>query len=148
MLTHDPIPWLIAQDGLAAVRARRLLGLDREGDAEVVQVLVRELADEQVADGSFAGSFARSPMKTAGALNLLDDLHADGAGDAIAAGASYLFSVLQSQPGYARARSVAREFIRDGLSTVASKQRKNGTFGTSCQIERVAAVLVAFSAIQ
>jgi hypothetical protein len=103
MLTHDPIPWLMAQDGLSAVRARRLLGLDREGDAEAAHDLVRDLAGEQGADGSFA----ESPIKMAGVLNLLDDLRADGAEDVIAAGASYLFAVHQSQPGYERARRVA-----------------------------------------
>jgi hypothetical protein len=103
MLNHNPVPWLLVQDGLPALRGRRLLGIHREGDAEAVKTLARELADEQQADGSFAGS----PMKTAGVLNLLDDVRADGARGVIDAGASYLFSVLRSQPGYARARSVA-----------------------------------------
>lgn len=102
MLKHDPVPWLMAQEGQPAIRARRLLGLEREGDAEAVRDLVRELAGEQEADGSFAGS----PMKTAGVLNLLDDLRADGGEDVLAAGASYLFSVLRSQPGYDRAKDV------------------------------------------
>jgi hypothetical protein len=99
VLPHDPVPWLMAQEGLPAVRARRLLGLDGEGDEEVVAAL----ADEQGVDGSFS----HSPMKTAGVLNLLDDLSAGGAEDVIVAGASYLFSVLRSQPGYERARCVA-----------------------------------------
>lgn len=103
LLPHDPTPWLMAQDGLPAIRGRRLLGLDHEGDAEAVRALARELADEQGADSSFADS----PMKTAGVLNLLDDLRADGVEDVIAAGASYLFSVLRSQPGYERAKSVS-----------------------------------------
>jgi hypothetical protein len=93
----------MVQDGLAAVCARRVLGLDREGDAEAVEALARELAGEQGADGSFADS----PMKTAGVLNLLDDLRACGTEGVIAAGASYLFTVLQSQAGYERATSVA-----------------------------------------
>ena len=102
VLKHDPVPWLVAQEGQPAIRARRLLGLEREGDVEVVRDLVCGLAGEQEADGSFAGS----PMKTAGALNLLDDLSASGVEDVIAAGVSYLFSVLRSQPGYDRAQDI------------------------------------------
>jgi hypothetical protein len=103
MLTYDPIPWLMAQEGLTAIRARRLLGLTRAGDEEAVAVTVRELAAEQRADGSFEDS----PMRTAGVLNLLDDLRADDAGAVIAGGTSYLFSVLESQRGYARTKEVA-----------------------------------------
>ncbi len=36
MMTCDPIPWLMAQDDLPAVRARRLLGLYREDDADII----------------------------------------------------------------------------------------------------------------
>jgi hypothetical protein len=103
MLIHDPVPWLIAQEGLPAVRARRLLGLDAEGDEAEIAALVRALAGEQGADGSFSGS----PIKTAGVLNLLDDLRAEGAEVVVSAGASYLLSTLCSQPGYERARGVA-----------------------------------------
>jgi hypothetical protein len=42
---------------------------------------------------------------------------------------------------------VAREIMRDVLATLATRQRKNGTFGTPCRVERVAAVLVAARAI-
>jgi hypothetical protein len=102
MLTYDPIPWLMAQDGLPAVRARRLLGLCREDDASTVCQLERKLATEQGADGSFGGS----PMRTAGVLNLLDDLRATQAQEIIAHGALYLLAVLQLQPGYDRARDI------------------------------------------
>jgi len=70
MLTYDPIPWLMAQEGMPVVRARRLLNLDREGDEKVVRAIERRLAGNQLGDGSFE----QSPMKTAGVLNLLDDL--------------------------------------------------------------------------
>ena len=103
MLTHDPIPWLMVQEGLPATRARRRLGLDRPGDEETVAALVHDLAGEQETDGSLADS----PIKTAGVLNLLDDLDAAGSEELVAAGASYLLAVLGSQPGYARARGVA-----------------------------------------
>jgi hypothetical protein len=108
MLCYDPIPWLMAQEGQPAVRARRLLGLHREGDEEVVRALERELAREQLA----GGSFENSPMKTAGVLNLLDDLRAGGSERLIARGASYLVSVLESQPGYEGAGSVVPGSLR------------------------------------
>ena len=38
---------------------------------------------------------------------------------------------------------VARALISDGLAALAPRQRKNGTFGGPCAVERVAAVLVA-----
>jgi len=69
MLTYDPVPWLMAQEGLSAVRARRLLGLCREGDEQAVDLLQQELSKAQLRDGSFE----QSPMKTAGVLNLLSD---------------------------------------------------------------------------
>jgi len=94
MLTYDPVPWLMAQEGLSAVRARRLLGLWREGDEQAVDLLQQELSKAQLRDGSFE----QSPMKTAGVLNLLDDSRADDSEDLIAAGVSYLISVLRSQP--------------------------------------------------
>jgi hypothetical protein len=99
----------MAQEGLAAVRARRRLGLHQEGDAEAVQALGRALSVQQSQDGAFEGS----PMKTAGTLNLLDDLKATGAGKLIAAGASYLFRVLEGQPGYERARDVQAGSLRE-----------------------------------
>jgi hypothetical protein len=57
-----------------------------------------------------------------------------------------LFATLQAVAAFDL--PIAREFIRDGLSRVASRQRRNGTFGTPCPIERVAAVLVAQKALQ
>jgi hypothetical protein len=102
MMSYDPTPWLMAQDGPPAVRARRLLSLHRDGDAELVCTLEDRLADEQNEDGSFAGS----SMRTAGTLNLLDDLRAIGFQQVTARGSLYLLSILQSQPGYGRAKHV------------------------------------------
>jgi hypothetical protein len=102
MLTYDPIPWLMAQEGPAAIRARRLLRLARAGDEEPVATTLHGLAGEQAADGSFAGS----PMKTAGVLCLLSDLRAGGAETVIERGRSYLLSVLAAQPGCRRALDV------------------------------------------
>jgi len=99
MLPYDPIPWLMEQDGLPAARARRLLGLRCEGDSEAVRSLMLELSRAQSQSGSFAGS----PIKTAGVLNLLDDLGAIGSQGLVAAGVSYLISVLESQPGHQEA---------------------------------------------
>jgi len=92
----------MAQEGLPALRARRRLGLHREGDAEAVRALEAQLAAEQRTDGSFEDS----PMRTAGVLNLLDDLQAAHSERTIAQGASFLFSVLRSQPGYKRATGI------------------------------------------
>lgn len=68
----DPTPWLMKQEGCAAVRARRSVGLDRGGDEDFVLGACRDLAASQLPDGSFDGS----TLKTAGVLNLLDDLRA------------------------------------------------------------------------
>ena len=103
MLPHDPTPWLMAQEGLGALRVRRMLALEREGDEPAARVLVNELSIAE----SREGLFADSPMKTAGLLNLLDDLRVGGTEELVAAGASYLVRVLESQPGYVRARGVA-----------------------------------------
>lgn len=108
MLKYDPVPWLMTQEGLSAVRARRMLGLHREGDAGVIHSLETRLSGTQAPDGSFE----QSPMNTAGTLNLLNDLKATGVGKLIAAGASYLISVLESQPGYEGARDVLPGSIR------------------------------------
>lgn len=102
MLTYDPIPWLMAQDGMPAVRARRSLNLDREGDERVVRAIERRLARDQLGDGSFDQSL----MKTAGVLNLLDDLKPTEPKGLIEMGASYLLSVLRSQPGCEQAREI------------------------------------------
>ena len=59
---------------------------------------------------------------------------------------SNLFAGLQAVAAFDH--PVARQIIHDGLEALAQKQRKNGTFGTPCRIERVAAVLVAQRAIQ
>lgn len=85
MLTYDPIPWLMAQEGLSAVRARRLLNLGKREDEEVVAALRLQLPWEQQADGSLE----LSTMKTAGVLNLLDDLKAAGCEELIAAAEEY-----------------------------------------------------------
>ena len=108
MLPHDPIPWLLEQEGLHAVRARRLLDIDLQDDADVVRALERDLAKSQSKDGSFA----QSPMKTAGVLNLLDDLRAQDSEKPIARAASYLISLLESQPGYERACAVTPGSLR------------------------------------
>jgi hypothetical protein len=108
LLTYDPLPWLMAQDGLPALRARRLLGLRREGDAQAVCVLERELARDWLVDGSSGAS----TMGAAGVLNLLDDLRVTGSAELIAASASYLLSILQSQPGYEAARDVTPGGLR------------------------------------
>jgi hypothetical protein len=221
MLNHDPVPWLMAQEGPPALRARRRLGLRREGDAGAVCALEAQLDAEQRMDGSFGNS----PMRTAGVLNLLDDLRAAQSGETIDRGASYLLSLLQSQPGYDQAANIApgslttpcdlggffgpygnrnqpevmawgasemnayrgyepllgpKSPIRkaprssrdragpsscyawgliplsytiealcilcDSLTSIAPRQRKNGTFGTPCRIERVAIVLGALRA--
>ena len=96
MLQYDPTPWFISQEGLTAVRGRRILGLKHPGDELAIQTFVGRYADSQCDDGSFE----HSPLKTAGTLNCLDDLYTINANAIIAAGAAYLFSVLQSQPGY------------------------------------------------
>jgi hypothetical protein len=107
-LIYDPIPWLMRQESQPALRARRLLALEREEDAARIRDIVVELAGQQEEDGSFAGS----PMRTAGVLNLLSDLRVvdvrvSGSETVIAVGVEYLLSVLESQPGYERARDVA-----------------------------------------
>jgi hypothetical protein len=102
MLPYDPVPWLVRQEGLSAVRARRILDIQHDGDDKTVRSLVKQFAADQEADGSFDGSL----FKTAGRLNLLHDLRADGAEAIISLGAEYLFSVLQSQPGYTLAGGV------------------------------------------
>ena len=104
---HSPESWLMGQEGRSAVRARRALGLEREGDGQCVLEIQRDLDASQLPDGSFD----RSPLKTAGVLNLLDDLCAPGCGtpDLVALvdrAVSYLLSVLKAQPGYERAKHV------------------------------------------
>ncbi len=101
-LTYDPIPWLMAQNGLVAARARRRLGLHREDDEETVKSVELRLSKAQLPDGSFEHSL----IKTAGVLNLLDDLKSFSSRTLIEKASLYLLSVLEVQPGYERARSV------------------------------------------
>jgi len=102
MFEHDPIDWLMSREGEAAVRARRSLGLQREGDVAVARRVARRAARAQLADGSFA----RSPMKTAGVVCLLADLASEPSADVVTRAAQFLSAVLESQPGYGRARRV------------------------------------------
>jgi hypothetical protein len=102
MLEHDPIPWLLAREGRAALRARRSLGLEREGDDEAARRIVQRAARSQLADGSFS----HSPMKTAGMVCLLADLATEAAGNVLSQAGESLFGVLQSQPGYDEATSL------------------------------------------
>lgn len=102
LIQYDPVPWLMKQKGLAAVRARRLLGLEYQEDEATIATLLKKFAAEQLPDGSFE----QSPMKTAGILNLLDDLKTTEVAEIITDGASYLISILESQPGYSRAGEV------------------------------------------
>jgi len=102
MLKHDPIPWLMKQDGLSALRARRRLGLDRKGDEQAVRALTGKLRKAQRRDGSFGQSI----MKTAGVLNLLDEVAPDNFAKPIERAARYLISILQAQPGYGSAKKV------------------------------------------
>jgi hypothetical protein len=108
VLPYDPVPWLMAQEGLPAVRARRVLRLVRPGDEKAVNALRRRLSKAQQHDGSFQ----QSPLNTAGVLNLLDDTRTTGTEELVAAGASYLISVLESQPGYRRAGNVEPGSLR------------------------------------
>jgi len=108
VLPYDPIPWLMAQESLPAVRARRLLGLRRQGDEEAAHALQIEFARDQLADGSFE----QSPMKTAGVLNLLDDLKVPASERLIAPAVSYLISVLEPQPAYERVRDLTPGSLR------------------------------------
>ena len=101
-LPYDPVPWLMAQDARAAVRARRLLGLHHEGDEETVRSVECELSESQLSDGTFEHSL----IKTAGVLNLLDDLKPYNSKTMIKNAASYLLDFLESQPGYNEGRDV------------------------------------------
>jgi len=102
MLKHDPTPWLLAEKGEAAVRARRSLGLERQGDDEAVRRIVQRMAQSQLADGSFT----HSPMKTAGVVCLLTDLATESSATVLSQAGEFLLGVLQSQPGYGKAKSL------------------------------------------
>ena len=103
MLQYDPIPWLLAQDGLPALRARRRLHVKGPDDDEAARDVLREYARAQGADGSFD----RSLLKTAGVVNLLVDLGLDDARSTLDAAAAHLLDMLIWQPGYERAADVA-----------------------------------------
>jgi len=109
MLKYDPILWLMKQDGLSAIRARCMLDLHREDDENAINALEYELSTEQLQDGFFEQSL----MKTAGILNLLNDLKAINSEKLISAGAHYLMSILESQPGY----ELAQDIKPGGLTT-------------------------------
>jgi hypothetical protein len=98
----NPTPWLMRQEGLDAVRARRSLGLERDGNEQRVLDMCRDLAASQLPDGSFD----RSLLKTAGVLNLLDDMRPPDCADMVGRAVDYLISVLEAQPGYEQARRV------------------------------------------
>ena len=51
------------------------------------------------------------------------------------------------QPAAAFDLPVARETIRDALAPPVPRQRRNGTFGTPCAVERVSGVVVAAKAL-
>ena len=107
-LQYDPTPWLTQQTGQAAVRARRSLGIRQREDEQTAQAWTDSLAGEQERNGSFE----HSPMKTAGVLILLDDLAVPDSAATCEAGADYLLSVLESQPGYEQARNVQPGSVR------------------------------------
>ena len=102
LLPYDPVPWLMAQNGLAAVRARRFLGLHRDDDEETVKSIELDFSKSQLPNGSFDQSL----LKTAGVLNLLADLKHFSSKTVIQKASSYLLSVLEAQPGYERAETV------------------------------------------
>jgi hypothetical protein len=102
ILMHDPTPWLMEQEGISAVRARRSLGLFGHGDDQRVCEVERELATSQHPDGGFECS----PLKTAGVLNLLADIQAEDSKGVTDRAVAYLVAVLKSQPGYERAKRV------------------------------------------
>ena len=121
LLPRDPTSWLIAQpgpgghesgglasEGRDVLRARRRLGLERDGDEEAAAAWVRELAARRKADGSFDGS----PIATAGVLNLLADLRVAGSSALASAAASYLLALLATQPGYSSAGAIAPGSLR------------------------------------
>ncbi|MDF1514905.1 MAG: hypothetical protein P1S60_13935 [Anaerolineae bacterium] len=60
MLPYDPTPWLMRQEGLPAVRARRQLGLCSVGDSIFISAFCDRCANTQAADGSFISSVMNS----------------------------------------------------------------------------------------
>ena len=59
---------------------------------------------------------------------------------------SNVFAALQAVAAFDS--PIAREIIRDALEALVPRQRKNGTFGRPCRVERVTAVLVAVRAVE
>lgn len=90
MLPYDPVPWLMKQDGLPAARARRRLGLDRASDVETAKDWSHQVT---------VAAATVSPMRAAGVLSTLADLHMLDMPVAPVL-TERLFEVLQSQPGY------------------------------------------------
>jgi hypothetical protein len=43
---------------------------------------------------------------------------------------------------------IAHEILRETLACIAPNQYKNGTFGTPCRVERIAAILLALESLQ
>lgn len=104
----SPVPWLMNQERDIAVRARRSLDLDREGDSQRVLEMRRGFTASQSSDGSFD----HSPLKTAGVLNLLADLRPPDCRALVDRAVKYLVSVLRAQPGYELAKGVKPGSLR------------------------------------
>jgi hypothetical protein len=58
---------------------------------------------------------------------------------------SNLFAAIQAVAAFDL--PIASEIIREGLAALAPRQRRDGTFGGPCEVERVAAVLAALRAL-
>jgi len=100
----DLTTWLLRQTGETAIRARRALEIERDGDTQYVREMIDNIAVLQQPDGSFDFS----PMQTAGVVNLSVDLLSAGARHPLfPRAASYFFNVLMRQPGYAGAVAVS-----------------------------------------
>lgn len=102
MLPYDPTPWLMTQQGPAAVRARCILGLNHPDDPSAVDETIASLAARQDSAGSISGS----PLHTAGALILLADLNSEHSSEIICAASEYLLAVLAAQRGHAKASEI------------------------------------------
>ena len=63
MLKHDPIPWLLSQEGQDAVRARRSLGLECQDDDKVAQHIVRRMTRSHSTAGVRAGGAAAMSLQ-------------------------------------------------------------------------------------
>ena len=78
-------------------------------------------------------------------LNLPDDLRAEDSANVVEQGAGG-FAAIQACAAFDL--PAAREIVRDALAALATKPRRNGTFGTPCQVERVAAALCGLRALE